>query len=58
MDDSKPGLGVLGFFLLGPKPPKSLGEFFVRLLIVLIVVGILYLIGMGMLQSFIEGFQP
>ena len=58
MDDSKSDLGVLGFFLVGPKPPKSLGEFFVRLLIVLIVVGILYLIGRAMLQSFIDGFMP
>ena len=40
------------------KPPKTLGEFFGRLLIIVVLLGALYLLGMAMLQSFIDGFLP
>ena len=57
MADSKTDLGILGFFLYGPKPPKSIGELFWRLSIIIVILGLLYFIGMAMLQSFIDGFQ-
>ena len=38
------------------KPPQTLGDLLVRLLIIAVIFGVLYLIGMAMLQSFIDGF--
>ena len=58
MAGSQSNLGGVGFLLTGPKPPKSLGEFFVRLLIAIVILGVLYFIGMAMLNSFVEGFLP
>ena len=57
MIDPSIALDLLGASTPSPaKPSLTLGDFFVWLLIVAVIVGVLYLIGMGMLQSFIDGF--
>ena len=59
MVDPEIATDLLGASLPFPaKPPKTLGEFFGRLLIVVVLLGALYLLGMAMLQSFIDGFLP
>jgi hypothetical protein len=57
MIDPTIALDLLGASTPSPvKPPQTLGDFLGRLLIVAVLVGVLYLIGMAMLQSFIDGF--
>ena len=59
MVDPEIATDLLGASLPFPaKPPKTLGEFFGRLLIIVVLLGVLYLLGMAMLQSFIDGFLP
>ncbi|MGB1587833.1 MAG: hypothetical protein ACPHJD_03335 [Poseidonia sp.] len=57
MIDPTIALDILGASTPSPaKPSLTLGDFLVWLLIVAVIVGVLFLIGMGMLQSFIDGF--
>ena len=59
MVDPEIATDLLGASLPFPaKPPKTLGEFFGRLLIIVVLLGALYLLGIAMLQSFIDGFLP
>jgi len=59
MVDPTTAIDLLGASTPSPlKPPKTVGEFFGRLLIVIVICVVLYFVGRAMLQSFIDGFMP
>jgi hypothetical protein len=58
MIDPTIALDLLGASTPSPvKPPQTLGDFLVRLLILAVIVGVLYLLGLAILQSFINGYS-